>query len=79
MKSTNPGMHLIFFLIEFPVECQQNHVWKPIFDPIYDHIYKCDYFGYIYIYIYHTPGCCTDQDVQDVTSWFADLHPKIAG
>ena len=23
------------------------------------------------------PGCCTDQDVQDVASWSADLHPKI--
>ena len=35
----------IFFLIKFPVECHQNHVWRTIFDPSYDHIYKCDHFG----------------------------------
>ena len=40
------GRYLIFFLIKFPVEWRQNHVWGPIFDPSYDHIYKCDYFGY---------------------------------
>ena len=33
MRSTNPGRYLIFFLIKFPVECHQNHVWRPIFDP----------------------------------------------
>ena len=40
MRSTNPGRYLIFFLIKFPVECHQNHVWGPIFEPSYDHIYK---------------------------------------
>ena len=35
----------IFFLIKFPVEWHQNHVWKPIFDPSYDHFYKCEHFG----------------------------------
>ena len=34
------------FLIKFPVEWRQNHVWGTIFDPSYDHMYKCDYFGY---------------------------------
>ena len=42
-----PGGYLIFFfLVNFPVEWRQNHVWGPIFDPSYVHIYKCDYFGY---------------------------------
>ena len=40
MRSINPGRHLIFFLIKFPFECRQNHVWRPIFVPSYDHIYK---------------------------------------
>ena len=35
-----PGRYLIFFLVKFPVECRQNHVWGPIFGPSYDHIYK---------------------------------------
>ena len=30
MRSTNPGRYLIFFLIKFPFECRQNHVWRPI-------------------------------------------------
>ena len=34
MRSTNPGRYLIFFLIKFPVEWRQNHVWEPIFDPV---------------------------------------------
>ena len=46
MRSTNPRRYLIFFLIKFPVEWRQNHVWGPIVDPSYGHIYKCDYFGY---------------------------------
>ena len=46
MRFINPGRYLIFFLIKFPVEWCQNHVWAPIFDISYDHIYKCDYFGY---------------------------------
>ena len=29
MRSTNPGRYLIFFLVKFPVECRQNHVWGP--------------------------------------------------
>ena len=37
---TGLGRYLIFFLMKFPVECRQNHVWRPIFDPSYDHIYK---------------------------------------
>ena len=32
--------YLIFFLVKFPVEWRQNHVWEPIFGPSYDHIYK---------------------------------------
>ena len=24
-------------------------------------------------------GCCTNQDVDDVASWFSDLHPTIVG
>ena len=47
-RSTGPGRYLMLFLIKFPSECLQNHVWRPIFDPSYDNIYKCDYFGYIY-------------------------------
>ena len=27
--STGPGRYLIFFLVKFPVECRQNHVWGP--------------------------------------------------
>ena len=46
MRSINPGRYLIFFLIKFPVELRQNHVWGPIFEPSYDYIYKCDYFDY---------------------------------
>ena len=42
MRSTNLGRYLIFFLIKFPFECRQNHVWGPIFDLSYDHIHKCD-------------------------------------
>ena len=41
----DPKRYLIFFLIKFPVECRQNHVWGPSFDPSYDHIYKCVHFG----------------------------------
>ena len=33
------------FLVKFPVEWRQNHVWGPIFDPSHDHIYKCVHFG----------------------------------
>ena len=40
MEVYRPGRYLIFFLVKFPVECCQNHVWEPIFDPSYDHIYK---------------------------------------
>ena len=40
-----PGRYLIFFLIKFPFEWRQNHVWGPIFDPSHDHIYKCVHFG----------------------------------
>ena len=32
------------FLVNFPVECRQNHVWGSIFDPSHDHIYKCVHF-----------------------------------
>ena len=39
-RSTGPGRYLIFFLVKFPIECRQNHVWGPIFGPSYDHIYK---------------------------------------
>ena len=28
------------FLIKFPFECRQNHVWGPIFDSSYNHIHK---------------------------------------
>ena len=28
MTSTNPGRYLIFFIIKFPFEWRQNHVWK---------------------------------------------------
>ena len=59
MRFTNPGRYLIFFLIKFPVECHQNHVWGRVFDSIYDNIYKCDYFGYIYIYIPQTVASAT--------------------
>ena len=45
MRSTNPGRYLIFFLIKFPVECRQTHVWGSIVDPSYDHFYKCNNFG----------------------------------
>ena len=31
---------LIFFLVKFPVEWRQNHVWGPVFVPSYDHVYK---------------------------------------
>ena len=34
-----------FFLVKFPVECRQNHVWGPIFVPSYDHIYQSMYFA----------------------------------
>ena len=34
-----------FFLVKFPFEWRQNHVWGPIFDPSYDNFYKCDHFG----------------------------------
>ena len=34
------GRYLIFFLVKFPVDCRQNHVWGPIFVPSYDHLYK---------------------------------------
>ena len=44
MRSTNPGRYLIFFLIKFPFECRQEHVWGPIFDPSYDHILKNKHF-----------------------------------
>ena len=47
-----PGKYLIFFLIKFPFECRQNHVWGPICDPSYDHFYKCDHFGNKCIYMY---------------------------
>ena len=40
----DPGRYLIFFVVKFPVECRQNHVWGPIFDPSHDHIYKCVHF-----------------------------------
>ena len=45
MRSRNPGRHLFFFLVKYPVEWRQNHVWGPIFDPSYDNFYKCDHFG----------------------------------
>ena len=35
-----PGRISSFFLMKFPVECRQNHVWGPIFGLSYDHIYK---------------------------------------
>ena len=44
MRSTNPGRYLIVFLIKFPIECRQHHVWRPIFDPSYDHVYKSVHF-----------------------------------
>ena len=44
MRSTNPRRYLISFLINFPVECRQNYVWRPIFDPSYDHIDKSKHF-----------------------------------
>ena len=40
-----PGGISSFFLIKFPFEWRQNHVWGPIFDPSHDHIYKCVHFG----------------------------------
>ena len=27
------------FSYQIPVECRQNHVWRPIFEPSYDHFY----------------------------------------
>ena len=45
IEQQNPRRYLIFFLIKFPVEWRQIHVWAPIFDPSYDHFYKCDHFG----------------------------------
>ena len=39
------GVSHFCFLIKFPFECHQNHVWGPIFDPSYDHFYKCEHFG----------------------------------
>ena len=39
-RSTGTGRYLIFFLVKFPVDCRQNHVWGPIFCTSYDHIYK---------------------------------------
>ena len=35
-----PGGISSIFLVQFPVECNQNHVWGPIFVPSYDHFYK---------------------------------------
>ena len=29
----------MFFLVKFPVECRQNHIWGPIFVPSYDLFY----------------------------------------
>ena len=39
-----PRRYLIFFLVKFPVEWRQNHVWGPIFDPSYDHVFKSVHF-----------------------------------
>ena len=40
MRSTNPRRYLISFLVKFPVQWRQNHVWGPICVPSYDHIHK---------------------------------------
>ena len=39
-RSMGPRRYLIFFLMKFPIEWRQNHVWGCICDPSYDHIYK---------------------------------------
>ena len=44
MRSTNPGRYLIFFLVKFPVECRQNHVWGPICVWSYDHLIKTHFY-----------------------------------
>ena len=35
-----PGRYLIFFLVKFPVEYRQNHVWGPMCVPSYDDFFK---------------------------------------
>ena len=53
-RSTGLGRWLIFFLVQFPVECRQNHVWEPLFDPSYDHILK--YVHFVKVELGHTHG-----------------------
>ena len=44
-RSTGTERYLILFLVKFPVDCRQNHVWGCIVDPSYDNIYKNMYFA----------------------------------
>ena len=43
-----------FFLVKFPVECRQNHVWGLIFDPSYDNIHN--YVHFVMVELGHTHG-----------------------
>ena len=41
----DPGRYLIFYLIKFPVECRQNHVWGPILARVMTNFVKHVFFA----------------------------------